>query len=289
MAINRSCVTALLVGLAGSVLSRPALAQDDELLLGKRFGNVVVVFLENDDYDAALQQPFFKSLVPKGALLTNFFAETHPSQPNYIAFISGSTAGVSGDSNVDLNRGHVGDLLEKNGLGWRNYVEAMPSKCFLGATSKTYARKHVPFISFTNVSRNPARCGQIVSASSFVSDAKAGALPAFSFYSPDLNNDGHDTGVAYAAKAMEKTFGPLLADANVMSNTLFVFTFDEDDRAHGNHIFTLLIGSGVKPGATSNTRYDHYDLLRTIEDEFAIGTLGLQDATAHAISGVWQD
>lgn len=295
MITQKSLTAAVWLSVVTFFIFRPVFAQDtewpqDEVAnLGKRFEKVVVIFLENEDYGAALQQPFFKSLVPKGALLTNFFAEQHPSQPNYIAFVSGSTAGVVGDENVDLNRMHIGDLLEKKGLTWKNYAEALPSKCFLGATSTTYARKHVPFISFTNVSRNPNRCARIVSAKTFMNDVKAGTLPTFSFYSPDLNNDGHDTGVAYAAKAMERTFGPLLADPAVMSKTLFVFTFDEDDRFHSNHIFTLMIGGKVLPGSSSNIRYDHYDLLRTIEDEYSLGTLGQRDASAHAVSGIWKD
>lgn len=266
----------------GSPLAR---AQTDS---GRRFDHVVVVFLENEDYRQSLKQPFFRSLTTKGALLNNFYAETHPSQPNYIAFVSGSTVGVSGDENVNLDRRHIGDLLEAKGLTWKNYAEGLPSPCFRGATSKSYARKHVPFISFKNVSNNPARCAHIVSANTFVQDAKNGKLPTFSFYTPDINNDGHDTGVAFAAKAMEKTFGPLLADPKIIRNTLFVFTFDEDDLFHGNHILTLMAGAGIEPGSVSNVRYDHYDLLKTIEAEFGLGTLGQADDKAEAITGIWR-
>lgn len=285
------------VGLAFILLclSQPGFTQEFDVpqeeteAVKKHFDKVVVIFLENEDYGAALQQPFFKKLLSKGALLTNFFAEQHPSQPNYIAFVSGSTAGVVGDENVDLSRLHIGDLLEKKGLTWKNYAEGLPSPCFLGAKSGAYVRKHVPFMSFTNVSRNPNRCARVVPASTFVKDAKTGALPTFSFYSPDMNNDGHDTGVAYAAKAMERTFGPLIADPVVMRNTLFVFTFDEDDRFHSNHIFTLMVGAGITPGASSGKRYDHYDLLRTIEDEFGLGTLGQHDVSAQPITGIWKE
>ncbi len=254
----------------------------------KHFDRVVVVFLENQGYAAAVAQPFFKGLITRGALLSNFYAETHPSQPNYIAFASGTTVGVNGDANVDLPRRHLGDLLEEKGLTWKNYAEAFPSPCFKGRVSRTYARKHVPFISFTNVSSNPERCKNIVSASTFIADVRSGRLPHFSFYTPDMNNDGHDTGVAYAGRAMEKTFGPLLADQNLLSSTLFIFTFDEDDGSNSNRIFTAFIGAGVRAGSESNQRYSHYDLLRTIEDEFDLGTLHQNDQTASSIDGIWQ-
>ena len=254
----------------------------------KHFDRVVVVFLENQGYAAAVAQPFFKDLITRGALLSNFYAETHPSQPNYIAFAAGTTRDVVGDANVDLSHRHLGDLLEDKGLTWKNYAEAFPSPCFKGRVSRTYARKHVPFISFTNVNTNPERCKNIVSASTFIPDVVGGQLPHFSFYTPDMNNDGHDTGIAYAAKAMEKTFGPLLADQNLLKSTLFVFTFDEDDGSNSNRIFTAFIGAGVRPGSVSNQRYSHYDLLRTIEDEFDLGTLTQNDLSASAIDGIWQ-
>lgn len=261
---------------------------NDQDLTAPHFKKIVVIFLENVGYEATIKQPFFKTLASRGALLTQFYAETHPSQPNYIAFVSGTTAGVAGDERVDLPRKHLGDLLEAKGLTWKNYAEAFPSPCFKGERAGTYARKHVPFISFTNVNSNPQRCANVLSANSFASDAKAGRLPTFSFYTPDMKNDGHDTGIAYAAKAMERTFGPLLADQNLMNTTLFVFTFDEDDRSEGNRIYTAMVGAGIQPGSTSNTHYDHYDLLRTIEDEYGLGTLGQKDQSAEAITGIWQ-
>ncbi len=51
---------------------------------------------------------------------------------------------------------------------------------------------------------------------------------------------------------------------------------------------TALVGPSVKPGISNNTRYTHYDLLRTIEDNFQLGNLGREDAKASDISGIWQ-
>ncbi|MGZ8812317.1 MAG: hypothetical protein ACXW29_14350, partial [Thermoanaerobaculia bacterium] len=53
--------------------------------------HVIVVILENEDAKDALQQPFLKKLAKRGTYLNQHYAIRHPSQPNYIAMVSGST------------------------------------------------------------------------------------------------------------------------------------------------------------------------------------------------------
>jgi acid phosphatase len=116
----------------------------------------MVVVLENTNYEDAIEQPFSASLIKRGELLTNFAAEAHPSQPNYIALVSGSIRGVTSDANVDLDQRHLGDLLEAKGLQWKVYAEGYPGGCYLGAHTGTYVRKHVPFLSFKNGAKRPS-------------------------------------------------------------------------------------------------------------------------------------
>jgi acid phosphatase len=66
---------------------------------------------------------------------------------------------------------------------------------------------------------------------------------------------------------------------------LLVATFDEDSGTKNNHIYTALWGPAVKPGTQLSERYDHYSLLRTMEDALGVGTLGQQDEAAAAITG----
>ena len=248
---------------------------------------IMTVVLENTNYDAALRQPFLASLARRGALLTHFTAEAHPSQPNYIALVSGSTFGVNSDGDVSLDQRHVGDLLEARGLHWKVYAEGYPGSCFLGAAAGAYVRKHVPFLSFKNVQNDPSRCSSIVDASQLTSDVREGTLPEYSLYIPDQKNDGHDTGVAYADRWLSATFGPLLQDPRFTKGLLFVVTFDESERDifSGNLVATILLGDAVAPGTTLNAHYDHYSLLRLAEDMLGLGSLGRGDARAAVITG----
>src|SRR5262245_17702571 len=90
------------------------------------FRKVFIVVLENAAYADALAQPFLAALAERGALLTNFFAEGRPSQPNYIALTAGSTHGVTSNASVTLDVSHVGDLLETRGRTWKVYAEGYP-------------------------------------------------------------------------------------------------------------------------------------------------------------------
>ncbi len=257
------------------------------------FKRVMIVVFENADYDEAIKQPFFASLASRGALLDHFTAEAHPSQPNYVALISGSTQGVKHDANTTVDVTHVGDLLEDKGLQWKVYAEDYPGNCNLDEQQGYYVRKHVPFLSFLDVQTNPARCNRIVDASQLPVDIKNGAIPTYSLYIPNLLNDGHNTGADYADKWFSTKFGPLLNNRAFMKGLLLIVTFDEsqskvDDAGITNHILTILVGDGVKPGAVSHASYDHYSLLRLVEDRFDLGHLNLNDALATPIDDIWK-
>lgn len=255
---------------------------------GQRFTRVVQVVFENTSYTKALKQPDFAALVKRGALFTHLSAQNHPSQGNYIAMIAGDTLGVKTDSNVNLNAPHVGDLLDQAHLDWKVYAEGYPGNCFTGASKGKYVRKHTPFVSFPSVTKNPARCAKIVNADQFDLDVNAGTLPPYSMFVPDLNNDGHDTGVAFAGSYLTKKFGPHLNNPKLMASTLFIFTFDENDGTSGNQVFTVLVGGHVIPGSTFNGAISHPGLLRLVEDEFRLGSLHRLDESSAKIEGIWK-
>ena len=248
---------------------------------------VLIVIFENTDYAQALAQPNFGRYATQGANLTNFLAETHPSQGNYIALTSGSLNNVRSDSNIDLDVRNIVDLLEEKGKSWKVYAENYPGNCFLGSSRGDYVRKHVPILSYKNVQSNPARCSKIVDAGQLNVDVQNQQIPDFSLYIPNLKNDGHDTGVAFADSWFQQAFSPLLSNASFAGNVTLALTFDESSMFGGNHIYTVLLGKGVRSGATSSKRYDHYSLLKTVELGLGLGNLGMNDAGAAAIDDVW--
>ena len=241
--------------------------------------HIVIIVMENENLGNVLKNPYFAGLAGRGALLKNFRALTHPSQPNYIAMISGELY-VRDNNRHDLPQTNLVDLLEAAHVSWKAYQEDYPGACAAGMTYGNYVRKHNPFISFDTIRKNPERCARIVNAAQLAIDVANDDLPAFSFYTPDMNNDGHDTPLKFAADWLKGFLEPLLADPKFAKDTLVVITFDEGTVIGSNIIYTALLGPMVNPGHTDTARYTHYSLLRTIEDTFNLGTLGRNDAKA---------
>jgi acid phosphatase len=255
--------------------------------VGQNFKKIVVVFFENEDRSRVEDEPFFRELMTRGTSFSNFVCAGHPSQPNYIAFISGSRNGVFDNEPHQIDARHLGDLLEDKKLSWKTYAEGYPGNCFLGIDAGKYVRRHVPFLSFKNIQENKERCARIVSGEQFKVDIERGDLPTFSLYIPDNNHNGHDTGVAYASKWADGFFRPLIVNPELTKDTLFVFTFDESRYFGFRKIYTVFVGAGAIPGKVVATRSKHYDILRTIEDEFDLGSLGKHDVTSRYLQEIF--
>jgi hypothetical protein len=249
---------------------------------------VIEVVFENTNFPDAIAQPFLAEIASRGALLTNYYAVTHPSHPNYIAMVSGSTHGVTASDPITLDVRHLGDLLEARGFTWKVYAEGYPGGCFLDAVTGRYVRRHVPFLDFANVTNDFARCTRsIVPATAFDADVATHNLPKYALYIPDLDNDGHDTGVAFADAWLRARFGALFNNPELTRDTLFIITFDEGTTTGPNLVYTAFYGAGIATGTTNATFYDHYSLLRTLEEILHVETLHLNDEVAAPIAGIW--
>jgi hypothetical protein len=142
-------------------------------------------------------------------------------------------------------------------------------------------RKHNPFISFTTISKNSSRCAKIVPSTKLSHDILEMKVPQYVFYTPNMNNDGHDTGVSYASKWLKGFLEPMLTNS-YFAKTIFLITFDENNGSSGNHIYSLLIGGGVMANTKDSTKYTHYSQLKTLQTRWGLSNLGKNDVTANA-------
>ena len=249
----------------------------------------MIVILENKNADSAKSQPFMGWLANDGAYLDQYYAITHPSQPNYIAMISGSREGVKGDSDVTLNRPHIGQFVT-----WKTYAEDYPEGGCHPSSIDKYVRKHSPFMTFKDVA-NHDPCKNIVPFPHFTDDFNMGQLPQLSLVIPNLDNDAHDQPIRVADDWLTTHFKPLLKDKTLWSETLLVVTFDEDAKlgifgGDGNRVYMALWGGAVIPHTViKDVSYDHYDLLRTIEEIFGVQPMVAGgDGAAHPMGGIWK-
>jgi len=231
------------------------------------------------------QMPIFNAYASQNTLLTQYFAPTHPSLPNYLALIGGDTFGIDTDCHdcyVDAQS--LPDLLEAANLSWKTYQESMPEACFLG-DGADYAQKHDPFIYFTPIRENKERCARsVVPLTQLDLDLAAGSLPNFIFISPNMCNSGHDCSL----KTVDAWLGNLLPklqaglDASLQPY-LIALTFDEGQGDHGccglpekagGRVATVLISPQAQSGFQDDTPYTHYSLLKTILTAWNLPALG---------------
>src|SRR5476651_1443044 len=125
-------------------------------LIHAHASTVIVIVMENRDSGSVIgdKDALFinDTLVPQSALMTDSHAVAHPSEPNYLALFSGSTQAVVDDSCPHtFSVPNLGGELIAAGKTFAGYSESMPSDGFAGCRTSLYARKHNPWVNFTDV------------------------------------------------------------------------------------------------------------------------------------------
>jgi hypothetical protein len=150
-------------------------------------------------------------------------------------------------------------------------MQGMPSPCFKGAATGKYVKNHNPFMYFNRIRNDSARCRNVVPFSQYRADLKAGRLPRFVWISPDRCHDGHDCSLTASDAFLHRVVPGLLRA--LRPNGLLFLTWDEGtstngccSKAAGGHVVTILAGPRARRQAVSHVAYDHYSILRTIED-----------------------
>jgi phospholipase C len=241
--------------------------------------------MENKGYDQIVgspDAPYLNGLISQYGLATQFYATRHPSLPNYLALIGGSTFKFKNDCATCTvgKKKNLVDQLEQAGVTWKAYMSSMPSPCYTGADTDLYVRRHDPFMYFTNIEQNPARCNRVVPMDELPTDIQNGTLPTFVWLTPNLCQDMHDCPTSSGDQFLSDVV-PTLLDNLGPSGALFI-TFDEADghdrsgcclKAKGGHIPTIVVGPNVQPGTAIDTPMDHYSILQTIEDGLGLPRL----------------
>jgi hypothetical protein len=256
------------------------------------FSHVVVVVFENHEASSiagSSDAPTFNALARRYGRLTNYTAVAHPSLPNYLALVSGSTQGISSDcTDCVVDARSLADTLEAAGKTWKTYAEDLPYPGFTGGSDGRYAKKHDPFLYFRDVADSPARRNRVVPFPQLGRDLAAHRLPDFSLVIPNLCNDMHDCSVATGDAWLKAHVVPLLHSPELRGGVVFV-VFDEgtSDTGGGGRIEALALGPTVRRGSRFAKATSHYGLLRTIEDAWGLPRLGYS-RKGTPVGGIWK-
>ena len=306
---SAAVLSAALVALVGGPVSASDPGSRSDL---KNFQHVFVIMMENTAYKGLIgnpNAPWINFAANNYGLATDYHGVSHPSQPNYIAATSGALNGVFNDNDITINVPNIVDQIESSGRTWKGYMQSLSlctTKLDHVCGDQLYERKHNPFVSYKDVQTNPARMANVVDFSQFAADLAGGQVPDYSWISPDQCHDMHGRSTAGACNFgnvqglistgdtfLSDTVSAITSSSAWTGNSAIFITWDETDFPFvdvsgccdavpgGGHVVTIVISHSDHAARTSSVSYNHYSLLRTIQDGWRLGCLGFTCDTAN--------
>lgn len=266
-----------------------------------RSNHVYIVAEENRSYEhivGSASMPYLNSLLAKGGLATQFYANQHGSLENYLIVTSGQKITDNNDTLAVFNVDNIERHLLINGKTFKSYAQSLPYAGYTGLYSGAYMKRHAPLPYYTDMA-NSSLIKNHDSSAQMATDIANHTLPNFAFITPDGNNDMHNCGTNLGAclwtadQWLKNNIGPLLATAPFQpgGDGILIIWADEADLSTdnrcsatvltgcGGHIVVAMIGPQIKAGYKSVTTYHHQSVLRTMLE--ALGTTANFPAAAN--------
>jgi phospholipase C len=184
-----------------------------------------------------------------------------------------------------------------------------------------YAARHNPFVYFKAIAQSSCRSNDVDLGHLKRDLASVRTTRNLSYITPNLCNDAHDSpcadarrgGLVTADRWLRSWVPKILASPAFKKNGLLVVTFDEADGSSphsaaaccgekagpnsrhpgitgpgGGRIGAVLVSPFIRAHSSDSHRYNHYSLLRTMEQIFGLPALGYAQQ-AHAFGNdVWR-
>jgi phosphatidylinositol-3-phosphatase len=258
-----------------------------------RFGHVFVVVEENHNYSDVVtspSMPYLNGLINQYGLASNYFANAHPSMPDYFMLTTGQTLtlidAVTPQSFPVSDDNIVRELIAA-GKTWKSYAEDLPNVGYTGGDTGNYAVRHNPLAYMTDVQNNPAQVKNLVPFTQFSADLPTANLPECSFIIPNLWNDAHDCPLAAADAWLKTNIDPVIQSPVFQKDGLLIIVFDEADTldltAGGGHVAAVIVSPLGMRGYKSIAFYQHQSVLRLTLEGLGVTTLPGDAATAPAM------
>jgi len=214
-------------------------------------------------------------------------------------------------------RGYMEDM----GTPCRHPAANAPDDTQKAKAGDQYAARHNPFVYFHSITDSPSCAANDVDLSRLTADLSTVATTRnLTYITPNLCNDAHDSpcvdgrpgGLVTADQWLSTWIPKILASPAYKLDGLLVVTFDEADTAStdgaaaccgegpgpnaplpgiygmgGGRTGTVLVSPFLEPGTLNNTGYNHYSLLRTIENTFGLAPLGYAETARGFGYDVW--
>lgn len=272
-------------------------AYDSTLPFPLRVNHAFVVVLENHSLEAVLDNPgmpYLNGLAHTYTYASGYFANTHPSLPNYFVLTTGLPIVDNDTDTATVTDDNIVRQLVRAGKTWKEYSEGLPSVGYDGGDTGTYIQHHNPLSYFSDVRNDSSQQMNLVPFTQLATDLGAQALPDYGLIVPDNTHNGHDCPagqpgctddqiLAAVDAWLRDNIAPLIEapELNQAGGGVVIIVFDESDftdsERGGGHILWVAVGSDVKRGYVSGTCYQHESTLR-----FMSSLLGLPNAPGAA-------
>jgi acid phosphatase len=240
--------------------------------------------------------PFLNRMAHRYRVATQFYAPRHPSLPNYLAMISGSTQGCTSDHCKGAYRGPtLARQLSARGLGWQGFFEGLPKRGYTGGDRGNYIRHHNPFVYFRSVTSHPRQRRHLRKMRAFRLSLRR--PPALSFVIPNNAHNMHDGPIRVGDRWLSN-WVPRVRHSRAYSHHggVIIIVWDEGHNdssgcclpgIRGGRIPMLIISRNA---ARHHHRLTHpsttYTLLRMIQSGFRLPHLGIA-ALAKPLPRAW--
>lgn len=264
------------------------------------YSHIFVIVEENHEYGSIIGNvaaPNINRLASSYGLATNYYGVSHPSEPNYVAMLGGSFYSIYDDNPYYvhmISNASLVDQLEGRGLTWKGYFQSLPYAGYTGVCypgNCLYGSKHDAFLNFAHVRNSSAGLQKLAQIAQLTLDLQSGHVPNFGLIAPDQCHDMHGAspclyGDSYLVGAADAYLATLVSQITnssfwLIGNNAIIITWDEgssgagccDAYPGGGHVATIVITSHGPRGRTDGAYYNHYSLLRSIEQVFGLGCI----------------
>jgi phosphatidylinositol-3-phosphatase len=258
-----------------------------------RFGHVFVVVEENHNYSdvvANMSAPYLNGLINQYGLASNYFANAHPSIPNYFMLTTGqilTLIDAETPQSFPVSDDNIVRELIAAGKTWKSYAEDLPNVGYTGGDTGNYAVRHNPLAYMTDAQNNSTQVKNLVPFTQFSVDLPTANLPEYSFIVPNLCNDAHDCPLATADAWLKTNIDPVIQSPVFQKDGLLIIVFDEADTldltAGGGHVAAVIVSPLGKRGYKSIALYQHQSVLRLTLEGLGVTKLPGNAATAPAM------
>src|SRR5216117_2974542 len=273
------------------------------------FDHIVVLILENHNLNeiyGSSSAPYLTGLANAWSLSQGYSGVDHPSEPNYLALVSGLAGDCSnsspniggclsggGDSTTDSgptapggsyssNAVNLVDRMESVGLTWDAYYEGSSGGC----DQSFGTAYHASLLFMNDIVSSSNRCSHIHSFSTstptnLLTELNGGGANLI-WINPDNSHNMHDNSISSGDTYMSTLIPQILGSTEFTTTKAALFvTFDEGNNSYpSDYVYTILAGPAAKLAYKSTALYDHYSLLATLEKNWGLPCIVSTDCNA---------